>query len=140
MWHADQEQGVCVTLRQRTVQRATKYCMKIFSISKQATSKRGSSGSSPVMVVACRFPIMFFIVCIILLAYVKLNSCSSYIEAWLTLLPMMIVMTVVSVVAAYIFEPTVSGHPAVRVYLTMKVVVAQDAQCRHPHTLQLRGD
>lgn len=51
---------------------------------------------------------MFFIICIVLLAFVKLNSCSSYIEAWLTLLPMMVVMTVVSLVAAYIFEPKVS--------------------------------
>lgn len=59
---------------------------------------------------ACRFPIVFFIICIVLLAVVKLNSCSSYIEAWLTLLPMMVVMTVVSLVAAYIFEPKVSFH------------------------------
>ena len=60
------------------------------------------------MMRARRFPIVFFIICIVLLAFVKLNSCSSYIEAWLTLLPMMVVMTVVSLVAAYIFEPKVS--------------------------------
>lgn len=62
----------------------------------------------PFVLTACRFPILFFIICIVLLAFVKLNSCSSYIEAWLTLLPMMVVMTVVSLVAAYIFEPKVS--------------------------------
>ena len=35
---------------------------------------------------SCRYPVIFFVVALVLLFYVHLNSCSSYVESWVGML------------------------------------------------------
>ena len=34
----------------------------------------------------CRYPVIFFVVALVLLFYVHLNSCASYVESWVGML------------------------------------------------------
>ncbi|PSC73217.1 DEAD-box ATP-dependent RNA helicase 50 isoform A [Micractinium conductrix] len=50
-------------------------------------------------------PILFFLLCVICLTFVKINTCSSYMISWLGYLPMQVVASSVAVANAYITMP-----------------------------------
>lgn len=46
-----------------------------------------SCSSIQTFLLACRFPVVFFALCIVLLCYIRPESCASFVMAWLGLLP-----------------------------------------------------
>mmetsp|Transcript_17938 Transcript_17938/g.53981 ORF Transcript_17938/g.53981 Transcript_17938/m.53981 type:complete len:703 (+) Transcript_17938:404-2512(+) len=65
------------------------------------------------------YSVAFFIICCILLWFVKLQSCASFVETWLGFSPLFIVMTVTCVSMAFIYQPK-QADPDMALYYVMK--------------------
>lgn len=80
---------------------------------------------------------LFFLVSIILIFYLNINSCNANLELWLGLGPIMIKMTILLVVEAYLYSPSDPHDCALKLHTTLQQFAWLEAAV--PAVQQQRG-
>ncbi|KAL4458650.1 hypothetical protein ABPG75_013515 [Micractinium tetrahymenae] len=83
------------------------------------------------------FATLFFLVSIILVFYLNVNSCNANLELWLGLGPMMIKMSILLVVEAYLYSPSMPHDRALKLHTTLQQFAWVEAAA--PAVQQQRG-